>query len=98
MQKKNGVRPKIINELMAFFENVIAPYLDGRFDKVDSRLDKVDTRLDKVENELQEVKTELQYVKSDVRDLKADMPTKQDFEVVKKLEKIHQKELTAFPC
>ncbi len=95
MQKKNGVRPKIVSELMAFFENVIVPYLDERFNHVDSRLDKVDSRLDKVEERLGSEETEIQYVKSDVRDLKADMPTKQEFEVVRKIEKIHKKELTA---
>ena len=68
MQKKNHVKSKILSELMGFFEEILAPYLDKEFGKVNGRLDKVENRLDKVE-------TELQYVKSDVRDLKADMPT-----------------------
>lgn len=88
MIKKNNVRPKILNELMAFFENILAPYLDKEFGEVNGRLDKVENRLDSLESELK-------YVKSDVRDLKADIPTKEEFAVVRKLEKIHRTELAA---
>jgi len=88
MKAKNQNRPKITKELIDFFENIIVPHMDKRFDGVESRLGKV-------ENHLEKLATEMTYVKNDIRDLKADMPTKKEFAVVKKLEKIHQTELAA---
>ncbi|HUW24837.1 MAG TPA: hypothetical protein VMW04_04460 [Patescibacteria group bacterium] len=95
MKAKNQNRPKITKELIDFFENIIVPHMDKRFDGVDKRFDGVESRLGKVENHLEKLATEMTYVKNDIRDLKADMPTKKEFAVVKKLEKIHQTELAA---
>lgn len=96
MKKKNGLRKKIINELMDFFENVLVPYMDKEFGRVNGRLNNVEVDIKELKSAMQEVKTEIMYMKNDLRDLKADMPTKEEFETVRKLEKIHQKELIAF--
>jgi uncharacterized protein (UPF0335 family) len=88
MKAKDQNRSKITKELIGFFENIIVPYMDKRFDGVEGRLGKVENRLERLE-------TEMMYVRNDIRDLKADMPTKKEFAVVKKLEKIHQTELAA---
>jgi len=128
MKKKNGLISQIRDELMTFFENVIAPYMDKEFGQVNGRLDKVENRLDKVENRLENVENrldkvenrlenvenrlenvenrlenvenEVMYVKNDVRDLKADTPTQTEVnnhdKRLKKLEKLHQKQLPAF--
>jgi archaellum component FlaC len=102
--KNKGDKPVTLDGLMEFFQGVIVPYLSTEFDKVNgrmnegfkdanSRLDKVEGRLDGVEERLGKVEAGLRYVKNDVRDLKADMPTKEEFKIVKKLEKLHQREL-----
>jgi len=114
MRKKNGLRTKIINELVDFFKNVLSPYMDKEFGKINERLDKVEYRLDKVEgnisgvkNELNEVKNRLSdleveviEVKGSINELKTETPKKVEFkkqaETIKKLEKLHRAELSAF--
>lgn len=102
-QDKNDNKPVTLDDLMEFFQGVIVPYMAGEFDKVNGRLDsveerlgKVEERLGRVEERLGRVENDLMYVKNDVRDLKTDMPTKEEFEVVRKLEKLHQHEMSAF--
>lgn len=101
-----GNRPVTLDDLAEFFQGVIVPYMaeefakvnarmDEGFGKVNSHLDKVEDRLGLAEERLAKVETDLLYVKNDVRDLKADMPTKEEFEVVRKLEKLHRRELAA---
>lgn len=89
MPKKNHIKSKILTELINFFEEILAPYLDKKFDGVENRLDNV-------ENKLENVESDIRYIKMDIRDLKTDMPTKKEFTVVRKLEKIHQKELSSY--
>lgn len=105
----NG-KTKIQDELMTFFEEVLAPYLGEEFGKVNGRLDNVEKDVAVLKNDVSVLKedvsvlkedvsvlkTDMRYVKNDIRDLKADMPSKKDYEAVKKLEKIHRSELSAF--
>jgi len=65
--KPDNARTKIFDELMLFFENILAPYLDERFGGVETRLDKVETRLDKVETRLGGVEEDLGEVKNELK-------------------------------
>ena len=109
MNGKNGSNDKkvIVNELLAFFENVLEPYLDRRFDGLENRMDglenrmdSLENRMDNLENRMDKLESEVIYVKNDVRDLKADAPTSKEFEkvrlTVEKLEKLHKRELSSF--
>jgi hypothetical protein len=86
MDGKNGDKKMIVDELMAFFENILEPYLDRRFGGLENRMGKLES--------------EVVHVKNDVRDLKADAPTSKEFEkvqlTVEKLEKLHKRELVSF--
>jgi len=70
--KPNNARTKIFDELMLFFENILAPYLDERFGGVE-------TRLGGVEEDLDEVKTDLKIVKRGIEILQKTTPNKFDF-------------------
>jgi len=54
MNGKNGSNDKkvIVNELLAFFENVLEPYLDRRFDGLENRMDGLENRMDSLENRM----------------------------------------------
>jgi len=65
--KPDNARTKIFDELMLFFENILAPYLDERFGGVETRLDGVETRLDKVETRLGGVEEDLGEVKNELK-------------------------------
>jgi archaellum component FlaC len=106
MDGKNGDRKKIVDELMAFFENILEPYLDRRFgglenrmDGLENRMDGLENRMDGLENRMVKLESEVVHVKNDVRDLKADAPTSKEFEkvqlTVEKLEKLHKREITS---
>lgn len=93
MQNNNGdSKSKIQDELMAFFENVLGPYLDREFGalkegvvvlKGDVATLKEDVTV--LKEDVGTLKTDMMYVKNDIRDLKADMPSKKDYEAVKAL-------------
>jgi len=70
--------------------------VEERFDEVEGRLDGVEGRLSRVEERLDRVEIDLTDIKRDLQDLKADMPTKEDFQTLKKLEKTHRKELATY--
>ena len=65
--KPDNARTKIFDELMLFFENILAPYLDERFGGVETRLGGVETRLDKVETRLGGVEEDLGEVKNELK-------------------------------
>lgn len=83
--EKNGIKKKITDELLIFWENIIFPYLEKRFGEVDNRLGRVEDRLDKVEDRLGRVEDRLSVVEEKVGNLEMDMKiVKRGIEILQK--------------
>jgi len=94
MDKKNGEKMKIQDELLHFFEGVMVPYMDnmkgelkgeiselrGEISEIKVDISKMKVDINELKEEVRDLKVEVMYIKNDVRDLKTDTPTAREFQ------------------
>lgn len=75
----NDTKKKITDELLAFWEGLIFPYLEKRFGALEEDVAVLKDDVAVLKDDVATLKTDIMYVKSDLRDLKSDTPTDKEF-------------------